>query len=264
MTLPTKTSNAINGSPIETDITHLTDSITSATTFDLLGVTDLEPVNPEDMSMVELPLRSRPVTANHKRGCDEFLASSSEAQPFSSDPPLFSSDDLPASSAENYLQHRHKRQQRRAWYEDEERISYVVKRSPTKAPRARGPFTRKYDSAVWLGSDEDTENEEEPPADLIPKIFREKENGGKDDGKDEAVPGACSAGKTLIGAEAKQAGLLAKAMQNVEDPAETQGPIFPYWQTQPKNLKEFHLFQDAAAKKVLGCVEAGEEVLDLS
>lgn len=53
-------------------------------------------------------------------------------------------------------------------------------------------------------------------------------------------------------------------MQAVEDPGDFEGPIFPYWRRQPENLKEHHTLQKAALRKVMNCVERGEEGLDLS
>ena len=72
------------------------DSMISATTIDLC--VDLQDSNeiPEGPSLPVLP-RLVPCTVNKKRNRDEYPASSSNA-------PLFSSDNLPASSAENYTE----------------------------------------------------------------------------------------------------------------------------------------------------------------
>lgn len=73
-----------------------------------------------------------------KRDLDDFLATSS-------DPPLFSSDDVP-SSAENYTQPRSKRQRKGPWWSGPQAVQ------PSHRQK-RGGFTRNIDSAVWMGSD---------------------------------------------------------------------------------------------------------------
>lgn len=194
---------------------------------------------------------------NKKRDIDEMLVSSSDA-------PLFSSDDLPASSAENYLAHRHKRQQRRLWYEDDERV-HCARRSPiTPRQRQRGPFKRTHDSAVWLASDESTEDEQAEREEAIRGVSRVIGEGEFQDSDEEVVLEEGIEGEidTLEGVT--QLALVDKAMQTVEDPGDSEGPVFPYWQQQPENLKQFHMFQFAAQKTVLGCVDRGEETLDLS
>jgi len=143
------------------------DSITSATTLDLLNniqtISKDNVSDPDQETTPGLPLPSHALFANKKRERDECLPSSSDA-------PLFSSDDLPASSAENYTRHRHKRQHRRAWYEEEDKcVEHVIRRSPVKTPRAKGPFTRNYDSGIWLGSDESADYERGDPPDPFDK-----------------------------------------------------------------------------------------------
>ena len=78
------------------------------------------------------------IDRSKKRDLDDFLATSS-------DPPLFSSDDVP-SAAENYIQPRTKRQRKGPWWSRSQAI-------PSSHRRKRGGFTRNIDSAVWMGSD---------------------------------------------------------------------------------------------------------------
>ena len=78
------------------------------------------------------------VDRSKKRDLDDFLATSS-------DPPLFSSDDVP-SAAENYTQPRSKRQRKGPWW------SGSQENQPSHR-RKRGGYTRNIDSAVWMGSD---------------------------------------------------------------------------------------------------------------
>ena len=78
------------------------------------------------------------VDRSKKRDLDDFLATSS-------DPPLFSSDDVP-SAAENYTQPRSKRQRKGPWWSGPQAIQ-------SSRRRKRGGFTRNIDSAVWMGSD---------------------------------------------------------------------------------------------------------------
>lgn len=236
----------------------------SATTFD--PFTDLqdtaessgEPTLPNLPSFI-------PSTVNKKRDRDEDLASSS-------DTPLFSSDDLPASSAENYYGPRVKRQHRRPWYErDESRDSAPVP-SSTKTPRMRGPFKRTHDSGVWLGSDESTENEDNDRQDAVRRTLRVMESGGSIDGDEELwhesereldlEDKVHESTHTLE--EKFQQALVKKALQTTEDPGGFEGPIFPYWQKQPGHLMGFHLVQEQAQKKVALCVEQGGEAVDLS
>lgn len=110
-----------------------------------------------------MPLRLAPSTSR-KRDRDDWIATSSDA-------PLFSSDDLLSSSADNYVQKRRKRQHQRPWYEEEGPSNLanlnrarILKHSyegdetiKSAAPHPRGPFKRSYDSGVWMGSDESTE-----------------------------------------------------------------------------------------------------------
>ena len=239
------------------------DIVTSATTFNLF--TDLQDSNEssEDHNSPELP-NFVVSTVNKKRDRDEYLASSSDA-------PLFSSDDLPASSAENYYGPRVKRQHRRPWYETEESLNSVTARSATEKPRMRGPFKRTHDSGVWLGSDESTETEENDWHDAVQRTLRVVGSGGSIDGDEELwhedeieLDGdrAHESSQTLE--EKLQQALVKRALQMTEDPGGFEGPVFPYWQKQPGHLMGFHLVQEQAQKKVALCVEQGGEVVDLS
>ena len=214
-----------------------------------------------------LPKMPSPVPSpvNKKRRRDEDLASSSDA-------PLFSSDDLPASSAENYNEPRVKRQHRRPWFDMDEGWSGVSPNSSTKKPRMRGPFKRTHDSGVWLGSDESTENEDIDRQYAVRKALRVIDSGGSIDDDDELwhehereldlEDKVYESTQTLE--EKLQQALVNKALQITEDPGGFEGPVFPYWQKQPSQLMGFHLVQEQAQKKVASCVEEGAELVDLS
>ena len=241
------------------------DSITSATTFDLC--TDLQDFNESSANptLPELPSLI-PFTVNKKRNRDDYLASSSDA-------PLFSSDDLPASSAENYNQPRVKRQHRRPWFETDDGWSSGSVHSSTKQPHMRGPFKRTHDSGVWLGSDESVEIEEMDRQDAVRRALRVMESGGSIDDDDDELwhederrfdleDQVHESAQTLE--EKLQQALVNRALQITEDPGGFEGPVFPYWQKQPAHLMGFHLVQERAQKKVALCVEEGSEVVDLS
>ncbi|KAI9758184.1 MAG: hypothetical protein M4579_003158 [Chaenotheca gracillima] len=84
------------------------------------------------------PLLLSGASRSHKRPCDDDLELCT-----SSDPPLFSSDDHLASTSENYVQKRRKRQYRGTWWGPQ------VK---TPLTRSKRKFQRTADSGVWLGS----------------------------------------------------------------------------------------------------------------
>ena len=240
------------------------DSITSASSFDLCIDLQDSSENSEGPILPNLP-RHIPYTVNKKRNHEEYLASSSDA-------PLFSSDDLPASSAENYIEPRVKRQYQRPWYEMDQGWSGVSVHSSMKKPRIKKPFQRTYDSGVWLGSDESTENEDIDQHDAVRKALRVMEMGGSIDGDDELwhedeegldlEDNIHENTQTLE--EKLQQALLDRALQLTEDPGGFEGPVFPYWQKQPNYLLGFHLVQEQAQKKVALCVEEGAQVVDLS
>lgn len=94
------------------------------------------------------------IDPSKKRDLDDFLATSS-------DPPLFSSDDVP-SAAENYIVPRLKRQRKGPWWSRSQAIQ-------SSHRRKRGGFTRNIDSAVWMGSDateEESFDSEGTPTDI--------------------------------------------------------------------------------------------------
>jgi hypothetical protein len=72
---------------------------------------------------------------------------------FSSDPPLFSSDDDP--SAENYTQFRRKRLFRGPWYEQHPASDSSRQESQERdLKKPKRHFERQFDSGVWMGSDD--------------------------------------------------------------------------------------------------------------
>ena len=250
-----------NASSVSSDILN---STTSATTFDLCIDLQDSSEDPEGSSVPDLP-RFVPCTVNKKRDHEEYLASSSDA-------PLFSSDDLPASSAENYIEPRVKRQHQRPWYEIDEGWCGVSVHSSIKKPRMKKSFQRTYDSGVWLGSDESTENEDIDRQDAVRKALRVMEMGGSIDGDDELWDedeeglnlGDDMDENTQTLEEKLQQALVKRALQLTEDPGGFEGPVFPYWQKQPNRLLGFHEVQQQAQKKVALCIEEGAEVVDLS
>ena len=165
---------------------------------------------------------------SRKRDRDEWLASSSDA-------PLFSSDDLLASSSDLYIdEHRHKRLHRGTWYGEERGLKIIkVERSPRKMPKPRGPFQRSFDSGIWLGSDESMESEEagaEADRDVaVRKALRVMEMGGSIDDDEELHPGEHNHDSNQLSEDDGHAALLHKAMQTTEDPDNVYGPLFPYW-----------------------------------
>ena len=240
------------------------DSTTSGLTRDLED--DAEP--PKLPKLPQLPTKPG-LSKNRKRDRDEYLASSSDA-------PLFSSDDLPSSSADNYLGRRQKRQYQRAWFEledtanlatnEKQSLAAVEIDSPdakTPLARGRGPFTRAFDSGVWLGSDETEINEE---LDLDEDMHKDVEaitGFGSFEDEEIAPPGQLSPSGQVLEWTWNRV-LTCKAMQTTEDAGDFEGLLFPYWQKQPENLQEFHALQREAQKKVITCVETGDETVDLS
>ena len=232
----------------------------------------------EPMLPTSLPL-ARPTNMrilDNKPELDDLFATSS-------DPPLFSSDDLPASSADNYLGHRNKRQHRRAWYEEEDSVKRVCLRDGERIPRRKGPFQRNFDSGVWLGSDESLPSDEPDPAQVSqgtpvrrrPSLDQdeqdeeyEKQNEHDEheeqlrDIEDEELE-QCLQWKSDP-EEVQPITLESKAMETIVDPGVHAGPVFPYWQPQPTNLHRFHELQMRAAKRVAVCVEQGGEGVDLA
>ena len=242
------------------------DGVASEIPFDFLS--DLR----DDDEYLKLPEPPRlPVQPafqrSKKRDRDEHLASSSDA-------PLFSSDDLPSSSADNYLEQRRKRQYQRTWFEPEHsnHTSTFLKPSLTNfdkpsssatTHRTRGPFKRAYDSGVWLGSDETQEDEDADLDEIIKWDAEVIERHGLfgDEASDFADE---PNGSRRLSQDDFYAILVESAMHNIEDPGNVEGLVFPYWQKQPEDLRLFHLLQREAQKRVLDCVDTGGEDLDLS
>ncbi|KAL8689454.1 MAG: hypothetical protein Q9218_004880, partial [Villophora microphyllina] len=129
----------------------------------------------------------------------------------SSDTPLFSSDDLPASS-ENYAEHRVKRQRRSPWWALQPE-GYLTK----SGNRTKREFKRNVDSGIWLESETDTD-------DGFAHMERNDE------------PQSIEF-KTL-------------ALRTFEDPEKFDGPIFPYWEDQPADLEAFWRTQESAVERV--------------
>ena len=239
-------------------------SVTSATTFDIFTDFQDSSENFGDSTLPDLP-NLIASSVNKKRDRDEYLASSSDA-------PLFSSDDLPASSAENYHGPRVKRQHRRPWFETDESWNRVRVPCSTKKPRMRGPFKRTQDSGVWLGSDDSTENEDNERRDAVRRALRVMGSGGSIDGDEELWHedgkeldlGDMVHESTQTLEEKLQQALVNKALQVTDDPGGFEGPVFPYWQKQPGHLMGFHLIQKQAQRKIASCVDQGGEVIDLS
>ena len=178
----------------------------------------------------------------------------------SSDPPLFSSDDFPASSAEHYEQPRRKRQHRRTWFEDEEQSSKRTRVSQGSKPRRR-KFSRNFDSGIWLGSDESVGSE----------------ISGRDETND--IERACvlledpvhcaefEDTKVMVMSVKKgpewEKHLRAKALRTIDDPEDFNGPIWPYWQKQPTDLRQANRVQQSVAQKVGYLICNGQDTIDL-
>ncbi len=165
--------------------------------------------------------------ASQKRGRDEWLASSSDA-------PLFSSDDLLASSSDLYLnEHRRKRRHRGAWYKEEQvPIGSTTQGLPPRKPRSKGPFRRNMDSGVWLSSDESTGSEE---ADNGRKLAIRKARivmdigGSMDDNKGPAnLPGFNDALGQGSEVDDEFAAVYFKATKTIEDQEGFDGLVFPF------------------------------------
>ena len=165
--------------------------------------------------------------ARKKRGRDEWLASSSDA-------PLFSSDDLLASSSDLYLnEHRRKRRHRGAWYKEEQvLIESTTQGLPTQTARSKGPFRRNMDSGVWLSSDESTGSEEAENCRklVIRKARKVMDKGGNmDDDKGAAnLPGFSGGLGRFSKVDDQLAAVYHKAMKNIEDKEGFDGLVFPY------------------------------------
>lgn len=49
-----------------------------------------------------------------------------------------------------------------------------------------------------------------------------------------------------------------------KDPEDLDGPVLPYWDTQPVSTEAFWRTQRAAIKEISRCVDHGIEIVDLS
>lgn len=201
---------------------------------------------------------------SHKRDHDDFLTTSSDPPMFSSDPPVFS------TSIDDYQQPRRKRQYKGSCYRVEEEDANCVKKT-RRSPRSRGtrhqrrPF-RKFDSGVYMGSDESLPSELSDPL-SEPGTCDTTTFSGVEAAVDNVETPESEHGQTqgLADSDAhNEDPLIDKATQTTEDPGDFAGPVFPYWQQQPERIRHFHIAQRIAQEKVLECVERGEEVVDLS
>ena len=212
-----------------------------------------------------LPLLPRHTMARsnhlHPMSLDEAFATSS-------DPPLFSSDDLPASSAENYAQPHQKAQHKRTWYDGD--LDHGAKRLCLRKmhdegrSRSKGPLERSFDSGVFMNSDEaEEEGDFDASASLTKsptlmnkwstfREYREKHGSSSD-------PSADLERETYTWS---QLGELAS--KYVEDPGNFEGPVWPFWQPQPENLGRYHALQRQATAKVGAAFDKNDNSVDLS
>lgn len=178
----------------------------------------------------------------------------------SSDPPLFSSDDFPASSAEHYTQPRRKRQHRRTWFDDEEKSSKRTRFSQGGKPK-RGKFSRNFDSGIWLGSDESVGSEisGKDDTDDIGRFWPLPEDPVDLSEYEDTKVVVISLKK---GPEWERH-LRAKALRTIDDPEDFNGPIWPYWQKQPMDLRLANRVQQSVAQKVGNFICTGQDTIDL-
>lgn len=203
---------------------------------------ELEPSLPLS---VPWPLRRN---MSRKRDIDEFVADSS-------DPPIFSSDDSPAT-VENYTQpnSNFKRQRSGPWYNHNGKgVSLELHHRPERY--RRGSFRRDLDSGVWMRSDETEEIDE--------KLCEEK---GLSNQEYSAAFGCLSSMSTppKEGQEHGGTSLFKMAAQYFEDPGLRHGPIFPYWQEQPQDLEAFHRAQSRALAITETYADSTQRICDLS
>ena len=57
--------------------------------------------------------------------------------------------------------------------------------------------------------------------------------------------------------------LRAKALRTIDDPEDFSGPIWPYWQKQPKDLRHANRVQQTVAQKVGNLMFNGQDTIDL-
>lgn len=166
-----------------------------------------------DLLPPRLPLNGRKRTLE-----DESIGNSS-------DTPLFSSDDHPAS-AEDYLQPHSKRQRKGPWWCSHPATEELIIRNKSKRD-----FKRNLDSGVWMGSDSDLEDE---------------------------------LGNAAVNNRIQKEPSYASEGTMVEDSENFDGPVFPCWDVQPVSTEAFWRTQRAAIKEISRCVDHGIETVDLS
>jgi hypothetical protein len=161
----------------------------------------------------------------------------------SSDPPLFSSDDLP-EAAENYSSERPKRLREGPWWTDVSQPAGTI--GPRKKKRQ---FTRNLDSGIWMGS-EGTEYSEEDQL----REESERLEAAAADGVDRLSEGE------LPVAEQALLQILELSQGAPEASSEYQENIVI------SNLGELLETQGqySADRIVQSCVESGKEDVDLS
>ena len=190
-------------------------------------------VAPPNPSAIPLP------SSGTKRSFDD------EGVGSSSDAPIFSSDILDATW-ENYTTSPspnekaseqpkpHKRYRRGTCWDSSSQGTQIVSRNspPVTRSKSKRQFKRNIDSGVWMGSDGEAEDELE---DL-----------------------------KLDTASQHPALAQTPRLRRMEDTGCFDGPVFPYWDDQPENLKSFWMMQRFAAEEVQRVIDEGQAVLDLS
>ena len=169
----------------------------------------------------------------------------------SSDPPMFSSDDLPASSAENYMHSRRKNLHARKWYdnEDSEPPAKRSRLTPPEHAESSGSLQRNFDSGVYLPDEEEEEGNNSNP-DVPTRIsVRKGRNVEELDALApyESPPSSPEDPGTVSEQQSFDYETLRKYSQlNWVDPGDFVGPVWPYWQLQPRNIKLYHKKQREA------------------
>jgi hypothetical protein len=148
----------------------------------------------------------------------------------SSDPPLFSSDDLP-EAAENYASERPKRLRAGPWWTGTDGSKAIGERKRRK----RGQFKRNLDSGVWMGTE------------------------GTEEGSEEE-----------LGDEVVQLGILshnrAPPQNSLFSQLEGTAVEEEQWLKGSDDLREYanDYTQESAARIIQNCLEQGKEDVDLS
>ncbi|KAL8967000.1 MAG: hypothetical protein Q9183_003116 [Haloplaca sp. 2 TL-2023] len=163
----------------------------------------------------------------------------------SSDAPIFSSDILDATW-ENYATppspkesaseqpKPHKRYRRGTCWDSSAQGTQTASRNspPVTRSTSKRQFKRNIDSGVWMGSDAEVEDELE-------------------DLKLDGLSQHPALGQT-------------SRLRRILDTRHVDGPVFPYWDDQPENLKSFWMMQRFASEEVQRVIDEGQAVLDLS